>query len=129
MENYGYMSAMRKYATFSGRAPRKEYWMFTLIYIIIAIVAGVLDAFIFGLAAESIGILGGIVALVHIVPSIAVGVRRLHDTNRSGWWYLIIFIPLIGILVMLYWMIKASDPGENQYGPNPYGLADTSVFE
>ncbi len=129
MENYGYISAMRKYATFSGRAPRKEYWMFTLIYIIIAIVGAVLDAFIFGLGVESVGVLGGIIALGHIIPSIAVGVRRLHDTNRSGWWYFIIFIPLIGILVMLYWMIKASDPGDNQYGPNPYGVADTSVFE
>jgi uncharacterized membrane protein YhaH (DUF805 family) len=58
-----------------------------------------------------------------------VGVRRLHDINRSGWWYLIIFIPLIVILVLIYWFVKSSDEGDNQYGPNPYGLTDTSVFE
>lgn len=129
MENYGYMSAMRKYATFSGRAPRKEYWMFTLIYVIIAIIAAVLDIFVFGLGPESFGIIGGIVGIAHILPSISVGVRRLHDVNKSGWWYLLILIPLIGFLVLLYWMVKNSDEGDNQYGPNPYGVADTSVFE
>ena len=129
MENFNYMSAMRKYATFSGRAPRKEYWMYTLVYLIIGIIAAIIDAFVFGLAEGSLGIFGLIVGLVHLLPSISVGVRRLHDINRSGWWYLIIFLPIIGFLLLLYWMIKSSDEGDNHYGPNPYGMTDTSVFQ
>ena len=88
-QDYGYMSAMRRYATFSGRSPRKEYWMFLGIYVVVSIIAALLD----GLAIDfmprtlsEIGIFGSIVSLVHLVPSFSVTFRRLHDTGRSGWW-------------------------------------------
>jgi len=120
MQDYGYMSAMRKYVTFSGRAPRKEYWMFTLVYLIIAIVAGAIDTFVFGASGESVGILGLVVVLAHLLPGIAVTIRRLHDTNRAGWWILIAFVPLLGAILLLVFMIFGSDEGSNDYGPNPY---------
>ena len=130
MTNYGYASAMRKYATFSGRSPRKEFWMFTLIYLIIGFVAGIIDSALFGATAggETIGIVGGIVALAHLIPSIAVGVRRLHDIGRTGWWMLIAFIPLLGFIVLLVFFCFNSEEGENQYGLHPYGGVDTDVF-
>ena len=76
----GYMSVMRNYVNIDGRARRKEYWMFFLVYLGILIVASVLDSII------GLGLIGGLVALAHLLPSICVGVRRLHDINRSGWW-------------------------------------------
>ena len=130
MQNYGYVSAMKKYATFSGRAPRKEFWMFTLIYLIIAFVAGIIDAAVFGSTpdGDTIGIVGAIVALAHLIPSIAVSVRRLHDIGRTGWWVLIAFIPIIGMIVLIVFFCFGSEEGENRFGPNPYGNVDTNVF-
>ena len=103
-----------KYATFSGRARRKEYWMFFLINLLIAMAIGIVEAMI-GLG----GILGLLYALAMLIPGIAVSVRRLHDTGRSGWWLLIGFIPFIGWIVVLVFMVLDSQPGDNQYGPNP----------
>ncbi|MGI9354706.1 MAG: DUF805 domain-containing protein [Rhizobiaceae bacterium] len=120
MQDYGYMSALRKYVTFSGRAPRQEYWMFTLGVVILSIIAAVIDAFVFGASPESFGILGLIVSLAHLLPGIAVTIRRLHDTNRTGWWILIAFVPLLGAILLLVFMVFGSDEGDNEYGPNPY---------
>ena len=103
-----------KYATFSGRARRKEYWMFFLINLLIAMGIGIVEAII-GLG----GILGILYALALLIPGIAVSVRRLHDTGRSGWWLLIGFIPFIGWIVVLVFMVLDSQPGDNEYGPNP----------
>jgi uncharacterized membrane protein YhaH (DUF805 family) len=105
----------KKYATFTGRAHRTEYWMFVLVYFVIAIVLGVVDSIVTG------GLLGGLFALALLVPSIAVAVRRLHDTSRSGWWLLIGFVPLVGFIVLLVFMCLDSTPGSNEYGPNPKG--------
>jgi uncharacterized membrane protein YhaH (DUF805 family) len=103
-----------KYATFSGRARRKEYWMFFLINILVAIALAIIEA-ILGLP----GILGGIYALALLIPGIAVTVRRLHDTGRTGWWILIGLVPVIGFIVLLVFMVLDSQPGDNAYGPNP----------
>ncbi len=112
-----YLQVLSKYATFDGRARRKEYWMFQLINLIIAAVLVMLD---FGTGMRSMGanLLIGAYTLATFIPSLAVTVRRLHDINRSGWWLLIGLIPLGG-LVLLIFMCLDSNPGPNQYGPNP----------
>jgi len=109
-----YVEALKKYAEFSGRARRKEYWMFVLVNMVIISVLYIIE----GLAGGP-GFLGGLYSLAVLIPSLAVGVRRLHDTNRSGWWLLIGFIPLIGAIVLLVFTVQDSQPGGNQYGPNP----------
>jgi len=115
-----YLEALKKYAVFSGRARRKEYWYFTLFNIIISIVLAVIDGVTGSFSAETgMGLLGGIYTLAIVIPSIAVSVRRLHDTERSGWWLLIALIPLIGAIVLLVFMVQDSKPGQNQYGANP----------
>lgn len=115
-----YIEALKKYAVFNGRARRKEYWFFVLFSIIITIVLSFTDAMIGLFDMESgIGLLSGIYSLAVLVPSISVGVRRLHDTNRKGWWLLIGLVPLIGIIILLVFMVLDSSPGDNNYGANP----------
>jgi len=109
-----YLEVLKKYAVFSGRARRTEYWMFSLFNFIIAIVLGVLDRLI-----SSIGVIGMLYSLAVFLPGIAVSVRRLHDTNRSGWWLFILLIPLIGWIIFLLYMAEDGNPGQNQYGANP----------
>ena len=119
-----YKAVLNKYAVFSGRARRREYWMFVLVNfiimiglsVVISIVASVLKL---GSAASYLSQIYGLAVLL---PSLAVGVRRLHDTGRSGWWLLIGVIPLIGSIVLLILMAKDSQPGDNAYGPNPKGV-------
>ncbi|MDF2946379.1 MAG: Inner rane protein [Bacillales bacterium] len=108
-----YTAVLKKYATFSGRARRKEYWMFTLINMIIITVLQIID-FTMGTM-----LISGIYSLLVFLPSLAVTVRRLHDTGKSGWWLLINIIPVIGFIVMIVFLVKDSDPGSNKYGPNP----------
>ncbi len=108
-----YLEVLKKYAVFDGRARRTEYWMFTLFNVIIAIVLNVIDSVI------GSPIFGGLYSLAVLIPGIAVSVRRLHDTDRSGWWLLISFIPCIGAIVLLVFMVQDSTPGDNQFGPNP----------
>jgi len=115
-----YLEVLKKYAVFNGRARREEYWYFLLFNLIISIVLKGIDSVIGGSSAEvGISLLGGIYSLVILIPGIAVSVRRLHDTDRSGWWLLIGLIPLIGAIVLVVFMVQDSKPGENQYGPNP----------
>jgi uncharacterized membrane protein YhaH (DUF805 family) len=117
--NY-YVDVLRKYAVFSGRARRKEYWYFFLFNIIITVVLAVVDGVTGTLSPEAgIGLLGSIYALAVLIPAIAVAVRRLHDTDRSGWWLLISLIPLIGAIVLIVFFATDSNPGNNQYGTNP----------
>jgi uncharacterized membrane protein YhaH (DUF805 family) len=107
-----YLAAMKKYATFQGRSRRSEYWYFYLVQIILAIVAGVIDG-VTGMAAQTgTGPIGGIISLVHLVPTIAAGVRRMHDINKSGWWLL---VPLYNI----YLLAKNGDVGSNRFGEDP----------
>ena len=109
-----YLEVLKKYAVFDGRARRKEYWMFFLFNVIIALVLG----FIEGLAGGP-GIFGSLYSLAVLIPGIAVAVRRLHDTNRSGWWLLITLVPLVGTIIGLVFMAQDSQQGDNQYGSNP----------
>ena len=124
------MDVLRKYADFSGRAVRKEYWMFQLINTIIFAVVGILMVLLTS-ALHSIGFvfLGILVVyfLAIILPSLAVSFRRLHDTGRSAWWLLIGLVPYIGSLVILVFTVLDSQPGDNAYGPNPKGVAAPSV--
>jgi len=115
-----YLEVLKKYAVISGRSRRKEYWYFALFNLIISIVLGIIDGVTGSFSPEAgMGLLGGIYTLAVLIPSIAVGVRRLHDTNRSGWWLLISLIPLIGMIVLIVFLATDSKPEENQYGVNP----------
>jgi uncharacterized membrane protein YhaH (DUF805 family) len=118
-----YVTVLKKYAEFTGRARRKEYWMFTLINILIFIVLGVVESMGGMTNSMGLGVLSGLYSLAVLAPSLAVTVRRLHDTDRSGWWLLIGLIPLIGAIVLLVFMILDSEPGENRHGPSPKALA------
>ena len=115
-----WLSAMKKYVDFSGRARRTEYWMFYLFNIIFAIVAIVLDN-ILGAASKDLGygIFYGLFGLAIILPSWAVLVRRLHDVGKSGWWMFISLIPLIGSIWLFVLTVTDSQPGNNEYGANP----------
>jgi uncharacterized membrane protein YhaH (DUF805 family) len=114
-----YLAVLKKYAVFQGRARRQEYWYFFLFNIVIAIALGMLDGILDTPGTPESGLLSTLYSLAILVPSIAVGVRRLHDSGRKGWWMLIGLLPLIGALVLLYFFIQDSQPGSNEYGANP----------
>jgi uncharacterized membrane protein YhaH (DUF805 family) len=115
-----YLEVLKKYAVFEGRARRTEFWMFYLINLVITLVLIGIDALIGTLIPQAgVGVLQGLYSLAVLIPSIAVTVRRLHDTGRTGWWILIGLIPVIGGIVLLIFMVLDSEPGANQYGPNP----------
>jgi uncharacterized membrane protein YhaH (DUF805 family) len=119
-----YIAAIKKYAVFSGRARRKEYWFFGLFSVLISfglLIAQVLAGFAIKEAGWVVGTLASLYMLAMIVPSIAVTVRRLHDTGHIGWWYLLGILPLIGPIIVIVWLARDSDPLANKYGPNPKG--------
>jgi uncharacterized membrane protein YhaH (DUF805 family) len=126
--NY-YTEVLKKYAVFDGRARRKEYWMFILWNSVIVIVLAVLNAVFAANQEPNISVVIIILLLAYdlavLIPGLAVTVRRLHDTNHSGAWIFINFIPLIGPIISLVFMCTDSQPGDNQYGPNPKGVAST----
>jgi len=103
-----FVGALKKYADFTGRACRKEYWTFVLIYMMINITLAVLG----------MDVILALVSLVLLVPSISIAARRLHDTGRSGWWQLIVLIPLIGFIILILFLAQDSG-GRNIYGVNP----------
>jgi uncharacterized membrane protein YhaH (DUF805 family) len=109
-------SGLSKYATFSGRAPRSEYWYWTLFAIILSIIAAVIDAVVF--PRMGLKPVGTIVSLGLLLPGIAVSVRRLHDLDRTGWWFLIAFT-IIGLILLLIWDCMKGTTGPNRYGPDP----------
>lgn len=108
-----YVAVLKKYAVFSGRARRKEYWMFFLFNIIIAFTLVFIEGFL-----GSQGIISMLYGFAVLIPGIAVSVRRLHDIGRSGWWLLINLIPLIGAIVLIIFMVQEGEE-ENDFGPNP----------
>jgi uncharacterized membrane protein YhaH (DUF805 family) len=106
--------------SFNGRARRKEYWFFFLFVVVIAFLLGLLDSVVGTYSTEAeLGLLGGLFILAILIQSIAVGVRRLHDTGKSGWWLLINFVPFVGPIIVLVLMVLAGEQGKNQYGPDP----------
>lgn len=112
-----YKEVLRKYTVFTGRASRAEFWYFTLASILISIVLGM-----FGRLGNMLGFVYSIAVLL---PTIGVGIRRLHDTNRSGWWFLLLLIPVIGWIVLIVFYAIEGDAGDNQYGPNLKGASMT----
>jgi len=116
--NYGIMDwfkkGLRNYANFSGRARRKEYWYFVLVQMGLVIIAMILDAIIFN---SEIGLFYIVVALGLFLPGLAVTIRRLHDTSRSGWWFLISILPLIGSIILLVFLASDTKFETNQWGP------------
>lgn len=120
-----YLKVLRNYANFSGRARRSEFWYFVLVNLLISIGLAIIDAALgLEIGAGSVGVLGTLYSLVVIIPSIAVAVRRLHDTDRSGWWLLISLLPIIGAIVLIVFYVQEGTPGENEYGPNPKETSD-----
>jgi uncharacterized membrane protein YhaH (DUF805 family) len=107
-----YTDVLKKYAQFTGRARRQEFWMFTLFSVGIAIVLGIIGGLI------GFSLLSTLYSLAVLVPSVAVGVRRLHDTGRSGWFMLLALIPVIG-LVLIYFLAIEGEKSDNAFGPDP----------
>ena len=114
-----YLDVLKKYVDFNGRARRTEFWMFNLISVIISFLLAFIDMQVI----KRPNTLAALYSLAVLLPAIAVSVRRLHDTGRSGWWYLLILVPCIGALVLLFWFVQDTQPGSNQYGPSPKKLA------
>jgi len=116
-----YLAVLQKYATFEGRARRKEYWMYALFTTLISIVLMIVDsvAGLTKLAGGQISPLNTLYGLAVLIPGLAVMVRRLHDTNHSGFWILILFVPFVGVIILLLWLIKEGDSRSNEFGPNP----------
>lgn len=111
------MMAFKNFAKFEGRSSRSEYWYFALFNFLISIALAMLPFF----AGKMFAGVSGLYGLLVFIPTIALSIRRLHDTNRSGWWFLINFLPFIGWIIFIIFAIQASDAGDNQYGPNPQG--------
>jgi uncharacterized membrane protein YhaH (DUF805 family) len=114
-----YIQGLKKYAVFSGRARRREYWMFELINELIALALFVLAVFLGKAGFEYFISLPVIYILATTIPSLAKLIRRLHDTNHSGWWFFIGLVPLIGPLILFSFTVKDGDRGENRFGPDP----------
>ncbi len=114
MDFFGwYLKVLKNYVTFDGRARRKEFWMFALVNFIVAFVLGIIAAFI------KLPILSSLYSLAVLLPSIAVGARRLHDIGKSGWMQLVALIPLVGIIWLIILWVKEGNSGDNEYGSDP----------
>ncbi|MBQ0982336.1 MULTISPECIES: DUF805 domain-containing protein [Micromonospora] len=113
-------SVFSQYVGFTGRARRSEYWWFVLFTVIVSIVAAILDSAL-GLTFENgtTGFIGLVVNLALLLPTLAVAVRRLHDTDRTGWWVLIGLVPIVGAIVLIVFFVSDSTHGANRFGPSP----------
>lgn len=122
-------SAFANFFTLTGRAPRSEYWYFVLFCILGSFALGLVDGIVFG-AALGLAPLSTAFALLTFIPSIALAFRRLHDLDKSGWWLLLSFVPVIGWLVLLYFMIKRGTVGPNSFGPDPLAAeAEVAAYD
>ena len=108
-----YIQAIKNYCNFSGRARRKEYWMFALISAVIASVLGIVDGII------GINIFTSLYSLFIVIPELSLSFRRLHDIDKSAWWLLIVFVPVVGAIVLLLFSLKPGTIGANNYGDDP----------
>ena len=111
---------LKRYAEFTGRSRRKEYWMFVLLNIAVWVVASIIDG-ILGMSSMFYvyGPVTVLAFLALLIPGIAVSIRRLHDTGRSGWWLLLAFVPIVGGLILLVFMVIEGQRGPNEYGADP----------
>ena len=109
-------SGFSNYVNFSGRAARSEYWFWVLFTIIAEIVTGIVDVLL------GITLVTTLFVLVTLLPGVAVAVRRLHDLDRTGWWLLLVFIPLVGAIVLIVWFCTIGTRGYNRFGPDPLGV-------
>ncbi len=124
-----YLKVLKEhYLDFKGRARRQEYWMFILINTIISIVLAVLDQTI-GLTYGGNGILGTVYGLIVLLPALGVTVRRLHDAGKSGWYYLLILLPIIGWIWLIVLFCKDSEHGANKWGNNPKEIGNDVAIE
>ena len=114
-------SGFSNYVNFSDRACRSEYWYWFLFVVLGQIVTAIVDSVI------GIQLTTGIFSLVVLLPGIAVRVRRLHDLDRSGWWLLLGFIPLVGTIILIVWFCTRGTPGPNRFGPDPLAASDKSA--
>lgn len=121
-------TCLRKYVDFGGRARRSEYWWWALFVFLVDLVVNALGGFQpilivlgRGQSGESAvwSVLAAVVTLVLLPPGLAVFVRRLHDTGRSGWWWLIVLVPIVGMIILIVFLVRQGSPGSNQYGPSP----------
>ena len=118
-----YLEVLNKYAVFHGRARRSEYWYFFLFNLVVLVVLAILDAAIRKMTGIGMGMLGTIYGLAVLTPGVAVTVRRLHDTNRSGWWVLLSLVPLVGLVLILF-LVQDGETAPNRFGSNPkYAIA------
>lgn len=115
-----YLKVLKNYAVFNGRARRMEYWMFTLFNVIISLVLAIIGQSMFknGMIGEP-QLLNNIYSLVILIPLIAVSVRRLHDIDKSGWWFLLFLIPIIGTILMIFFFVQQGTQGRNRFGEDP----------
>ena len=114
-------TCLSKYVVFSGRARRSEYWWFVLFNFLVNLAAGIVDVVLGTDYRWGTGLISTLVSLALFLPSLAVGIRRLHDTSRTGWWVLIGLVPIIGWIVLLVFYVQDSH-GDNEYGPSPKAL-------
>jgi len=108
-------TCLQNYVTFTGRARRSEFWFFILFNMLVQLVAGIVDGIL------GIGIIGMLASLALFLPGLAVSVRRMHDTGRSGWWVLIGLVPLVGVILLIVWYVNRGEDGPNRFGPDPRG--------
>jgi len=117
--NY-YLDVLKKYAVFTGRATRKEYWMFILWNFIVSIVLGIVISIIdSAIKSQALTVISTLYSLAVLIPTLAVFVRRLHDTNHSAWWFFINLIPFVGQIILLVFLVQDTQPIDNKYGTNP----------
>jgi len=109
----------QRYIDLSGRSSRAEYWWFAFFIALVDIIATAVDTVVLGTDLGDTGLLAAVWGLATLIPSLAIGVRRLHDINKSGWWLLLWFVLVIGWIVLIVWAIKRGDDGPNKYGPDP----------
>ena len=127
----GYLRAMRQYAVFRGRATRAEFWQFTALLVGLGIIALIVDGAVTqniepGRQSEPGGIFSALLILAHLLPAMAVTVRRLHDTDRTGWLVLLNYLPPLNLIILVFMCLRGT-PGPNRYGPDPLVTGDASA--
>ena len=133
MRNVSFVEAIKlgfqNYVNFKGRSQRAEYWWWILFVIVAGIALVAVDIAIFGADETDPTPLSNVFSLATFVPGLSVGVRRLHDIGKSGWWILIGLIPLVGIIVLIVWFVRDGDRGTNRFGPSPKYGSEMAVFD